>query len=63
MIEKSPKEKLVKKQCMYEDKYTITEQEVEAYEIWVVANNLGFMSSFNNKEDAIKFVEGIVEKL
>lgn len=46
-----------------EDKYTITEQEVEAYEIWVVANNLGFMSSFDNKEEAIKFVEGIVEKI
>lgn len=45
------------------DKYTIVEQDKEAYEIWVVANNLGFMSSFNNKEEAIKFVEDIEEKI
>lgn len=46
-----------------EDKYTITDKEVEAYEIWVVANNLGFMSSFKDKEEAIKYVEGIEEKI
>lgn len=44
------------------DKNTIVDQEVEAYEIWVVANNLGFMSSFKDKQEAIDYVENI-EKL
>lgn len=42
-----------------EDKNTIVDKEVEAYEIWVVANNLGFMSSFKDKQEAIDFVENI----
>ena len=42
-----------------EDKNTIVDKEVEAYEIWVVANNLGFMSSFNNKKEAVEYVEKI----
>lgn len=55
-----PKNVITKKE---EDKNTIVDQEIEAYQIWVVANNLGFMSSFNDKEEAIKFVENIEEKL
>lgn len=42
-----------------EDKNTIVDKEVEAYEIWVVANNLGFMTSFNNRKEAVEFVEKI----
>ena len=42
-----------------EDKNTIVDKEVEAYEIWVVANNLGFMSSFKDKQEAIDYVEKI----
>ena len=42
-----------------EDKLTIVEQEVEAYEIWVVSNTLGFMSSFKDKQEAIDYVEKI----
>lgn len=55
-----PKNVITKKE---EDKNTIVDQEIEAYQIWVVANNLGFMSSFKDKEEAIKFVENIEEKL
>ena len=46
-----------------EDKLTIVEQEVEVYQIWLVANPYGFSHSFDNKEDAIKFVESIESKL
>lgn len=42
-----------------EDKLTIVEQEVEVYQIWLVANPYGFSHSFDNKKDAIKFVEDI----
>ena len=41
------------------DKNTIVDKEVEAYEVWVVANNLGFMSSFKDKQEAIDYVEHI----
>lgn len=44
-----------------EDKNTIVDKEVEAFEIWVVANNLGFMSSFKDKKEAVDFVEKIEE--
>jgi hypothetical protein len=46
-----------------EDKLTIVDKEVEVYQIWVVANPYGFSHSFNNKEEAIKFVESIEELL
>lgn len=46
-----------------EDKNTIVDKEVDAYEIWVVANNLGFMSSFKEKQEAIDFVESIEKSL
>lgn len=46
-----------------EDKNTIVDKEVEAYEIWVVANNLGFMTSFKNKQEAVDYVEKIEEAL
>lgn len=46
-----------------EDKLTIVEEEVEVYQIWVVSNQLGFTHSFKEVEEAIKFVEGVEEKL
>ena len=55
-----PKNKVTGKE---EDKTTIVEQEVEAYEIWVVANNMGFMTSFKDKQEAIDYVEDIESKL
>lgn len=45
------------------DKLTIVEKEMEVYQIWVVSNQLGFTHSFKDVEEAIKFVEGIEEKL
>lgn len=45
-----------------EDKLTIVDKEVEVYQIWVATNPYGFTHSFDNKEEAVKFVEGI-EKL
>ena len=45
-----------------EDKLTIVEQDLEVYQIWVVTNPYGFTHSFDNKDEAIKFVESI-EKL
>lgn len=45
------------------DKDTIVDQEVEAYEIWVVANQFGYTTSFNNQYEAVKLVEDIEEKL
>ena len=45
------------------DKDTIVDQEVEAFEIWVVANQFGYTTSFNNQYEAVKLVEDIEEKL
>ncbi len=46
-----------------EDKLTIVEQEVEVYQIWLVANPYGFSHSFRNKDAAIDFVEDIESEL
>ena len=46
-----------------EDKLTIVEQEVEVYQIWLVANPYGFSHSFRNKDVAIDFVEDIESEL
>lgn len=42
-----------------EDKYTITEKEVDVYQVWNVSNSIGIYKSFTNKEDAMKMVEDI----
>lgn len=46
-----------------EDKLTIVEQDLEVYQIWVVTNPYGFTHSFNNKDEAIKYVESIEKML
>ena len=46
-----------------EDKLTIVEQDLEVYQIWVVTNPYGFTHSFDNKDEAIKFVESIEKML
>lgn len=46
-----------------EDKLTIVEQDLEIYQIWVVTNPYGFTHSFDNKDEAIKFVESIEKML
>lgn len=46
-----------------EDKYTIIDSKVKVNRIWVVSNGLKFKETFNNKEDALKLVDNINEKL
>lgn len=46
-----------------EDKLTIAEQDLEVYQIWVVTNPYGFTHSFDNKDEAIKYVESIEKML
>lgn len=46
-----------------EDKLKIVEQDLEVYQIWVVTNPYGFTHSFDNKDEAIKFVESIEKML
>lgn len=46
-----------------EDKLTIVEQDLEVYQIWVVTNPYGFTHSFDNKDEAIKYVESIEKML
>lgn len=55
-----PKNKITGKE---EDKLTIVDQELEVYQIWVAANPYGFTHSFEDKEEAIKFVESIEKML
>lgn len=46
-----------------EDKYTIIDSKVKVNRIWVVSNGLKFKETFNNKEDALKLVDNINDKL
>lgn len=46
-----------------EDKYTIIDSKVKVNRIWVVSNGLKFKETFNNKEDALKLVDDINDKL
>ena len=46
-----------------EDKYTITEKDVDVRQIWKVSNRLGAMKCFTNKEDAFKYINGINKDL
>lgn len=46
-----------------EDKFKIVDNEVAVRPIWNVTNNAGAFKSFTNKEDAIKLVEEINNKV
>lgn len=41
------------------DKNTIVDKEVEVYQIWNAVNAYGAFKSFNDKKEAIKFVEDL----
>lgn len=55
-----PKNEITKKE---EDKFTIVEKEVAVRQIWNVSNAFGIIKSYNNKEDANKFVIETNEKI
>lgn len=42
-----------------EDKFILTNKKVKVRQVWIVSNSLGFMTSFKNKEEALKLVEDI----
>ena len=44
------------------DKGTIIDAEVEVSQVWVVKNGLGLTKAYNNKEEAIEYVEGLNEE-
>jgi len=41
------------------DKYTIIDGKVKVNQVWLVTNGMKFKQTFNNKEEAIKFLDGI----
>lgn len=45
------------------DKFTIANKKVTIKRIWNVSNPYGAFKSFNNKKDALKFAEGINNKV
>lgn len=45
------------------DKGTIIDAKVEVSQVWVVKNSLGLTKAYNNKEKAIKYVEGLNEEI
>lgn len=55
-----PKNELTGKE---EDKTTLVDKEVAVRQVWNVSNTLGAYKSFTNKEDAIKVVNGINNKI
>lgn len=46
-----------------EDKYTIIDAKVKVNQVWLVSNGLKYKQTFNNKEDALKLVNSINDKL
>lgn len=46
-----------------EDNSTLTEKVITIVEVWNVSNPYGASKSFNNKNDALKFVKGINENI
>ena len=46
-----------------EDKYTIIDGKVKVNQIWRVTNGMQFKQTFNNKEEALKFLDSINEPL
>lgn len=55
-----PKNEITKKE---EDKFTITNKKVSVRKVWNVTNGAGVIKSFTKKEDAIKLVEEINNKV
>lgn len=55
-----PKNEITKKE---EDKFTITTKKVSVRKVWNVSNGAGIIKSFTKKEDAIKLVEEINNKV
>lgn len=45
------------------DRYTIIDAKVKVNQVWVVSNGLKFKNTFNNKEEALKLVNEINDKL
>ena len=45
------------------DKYVITDVKVKVNQIWLVSNGMKMVKSFNNKEEALKLVDSINDKL
>lgn len=45
------------------DKYTIIDAKVMVNQIWLVSNGMKMVKSFNNKEEALKLVDSINDKL
>lgn len=55
-----PKNEITKKE---EDKFTITNKKVSVRKVWNATNGAGVIKSFTKKEDAIKLVEEINNKV
>lgn len=45
------------------DQGTIIDAEVEVSQVWVVKNGIGLTKAFDNKEKAIKYVEGLNKEI
>ena len=46
-----------------EDKYTIIDAKVKVNQIWLVTNGLKYNKAFNNKDEALEFVDTINNRL
>jgi len=46
-----------------EDKFTIIDGKVKVNQIWRVTNGMKYIQTFNNKEEALKFLDEIDEPL
>lgn len=55
-----PKNEITKKDS---DKFIIVEKEMNVKQVWNVSNSLGSYKSFTNKDEAIKLVKEINEKV
>lgn len=55
-----PKNEITKKE---EDKYTLVDKEVSVRQIWNVSNPYGVFKSYTNKEEAVKYVKEVNEKI
>lgn len=45
------------------DMYTLTDKQIKASQVWVVQNSLKVSKSFNNKEEALKVMDEINNKV
>lgn len=55
-----PKNEITKKE---EDKLTLVDKEVSVRQIWNVSNPYGVFKSYTNKEEAVKYVKEVNEKI